>query len=257
MNCRDIAELCPLYLSGELDPANALAFAEHLRECQACATELKRQTQLDALLRESILSDQIDTAALDHGVRARISSDSRVISWRARGLAMAAGVGVILLAAGLGYRMLFPEKPPRLFADAAQDHRNEVIRRQHRIWLSDPKAINDLAQRTGIAPSLVGRITPLGYSLVEAKLCRLDGRVFLHLVYAHDAGHFSVYLRALDGQPLPGAVRETDNGKPLHELASGHQHIASFQSGNLTAMFVTDQSDAAALSLARFAAQRL
>jgi anti-sigma factor RsiW len=255
MNCRDITELCPLYLSGELAGPRALAFAEHLRECQACAMELERQTQLDTMLRDSVLAEQIDTAAVDHGVHVRILSEAS--SWRGRGLAIAAGVGAILLAASVGYRTILPEKPPRLFADAAQDHHNEVIGRQHRTWLMDPRAVDELAQRNGIAPLLVARITPPGYGLVEAKLCRLDGRVFLHLVYADGAGQFSMYLRALDGQPLPGAIRETDAGKPLHEVASGRQHIASFQTGNLTAMFVTDKSDAAALSLARFAAQRL
>jgi len=254
MNCKDIATLRPLYLSGELDPARQLAFAEHLRECDVCRAELEQHKRLDALLRSSVLSEQIDSTVLEQRIRSRISD--RNFS-RAPMLAVAAGIGAILMAGGLGYRTLFPVKEPRLFSDAAQDHRSEVIRQQHRTWLSDPNLIADLAQRNGISPSLAATLAPPGYRLVQAKLCRLDGRTFLHLVYAQGARDFSAYLRGMDTQPLPGAIRETATGKLLHEADVGHEHVASFQNGKLTAMFVTDQSGAAALSLARFAAERL
>jgi anti-sigma factor RsiW len=255
MTCEDIAPLCSLYVSGELDPPRALAFAEHLRACRACAAEIERRARLDALLRDTVLSEPIDSAALEQRVRARILSERRFS--RARGLALAAGLGAILLAGAFGYRSLFPAKPPRIFADAAQDHRNEIALRQHRTWLSDPKPIADLAARNKIPPSLVTALAPPGYRLLEAKLCRLDGRVFLHLVYARGARQFSTYLRALDARPLPGPTRETVNGKLLHEAGSGREHVASFQTAKLTALFVTDQSSAAALSFARFAARLL
>jgi anti-sigma factor RsiW len=255
MNCQDIATLCPLYLSGELDAPRELAFAEHLRLCPTCAAELERHTRLDAVLRDTVLSEHIDTAALDQRIRARLWTEPTFS--RARRLAAAAGIAAILLAGTVGYRTLFHTKPPRVFFDAAQDHRNEVTHRQHRTWLFDPKLIADLAQHNGLPPSLIATLTPPGYRLVEAKLCRLDGRVFLHLVYAQGSREFSTYLRALDAPLLPGAVTETDNGKLLHQADSGGDHIASFQTAKLTAMFVTDQPGTAALSLARFAAQRL
>ncbi len=255
MNCNDLATLCPLYLSGELDPAGRTALAEHLQVCRACATELERQRQLDTGLRDSILSEPIENAALDQRIRLRILAERH--HSRMRRLAIAAGLAAILFGGSLGYRSILRAKAPRLFADAAQDHRNEVVRRQPRTWLTDPKRMADLAQRNGIPAQVLATLMPPGYRLTEAKLCRLDGRIFLHLVYAQGDGQFSTFLRARDAQPLPGAIRETDNGKPLYELASGVQHIASFQTDELTVVFVTDGSGTAALSLARFAAQQL
>jgi anti-sigma factor RsiW len=254
MNCKDIATLCPLYLSGELDPVRELAFASHLRACDVCNAELERQKRLDALLRYSVLSEQIDSTTLDQGIRSRLSSErnfSRLLR-----LSAAAGIAAILLAGSLGYRTLFPTQP-RILADAARDHRNEVLRHQQRTWLSDPKRIADLAQRNGIPPSFAATLVPPGYRLVKAKLCRLDGRTFLHLVYAQGAPEFSAYLRPLDTKAPSGVVRETATGKLSRDADIDHEHVASFENGKLTVIFVTDQSGVAAMSLARFAAQRL
>jgi len=41
----------------------------------------------------------------------------------------------------------------------------------------------------------VAKVAPQGYELNRARLCMLDGRVYLHLVYAGNAGEFSVFLR--------------------------------------------------------------
>lgn len=243
MTCNDIATLCPAYLSGEMDAPSSGEFAEHLRTCRECAGEVERQVALDSLLRRSIVSQEVDTAALDQRVRAQISSEKH--SFSARWLAVAAGVVAMLLAGGLAYRTMFGPRAPRLCVDAARDHWVEVTRREHRRWLSDPNAIADLAQHSGISASLIPRLAPAGYRFEHGKLCRLTGQVFLHLVYAQDGNEISVYLRPLDKQAFSGAG--------LHEADSGREHIAYFQTSQLTAMFVTDQSSAAALSLARSA----
>ena len=69
MNCSEIAESAPLYRSGELDRARAAAFARHLATCSECADEMRRQAQLDDLLRSGILADRVNSAAVDRGVR--------------------------------------------------------------------------------------------------------------------------------------------------------------------------------------------
>jgi len=254
MNCKDIATFCPLYLSGELDAPRTLTFAQHLQTCEACAGEIEEQTRLDALLRSSVLYEQIDSAALDQRIREHIASERPAFS--IRWLAAAAGIAAMLLAGTLGYRAVVASHPPPLCVEAARDHRNEVTDRQLRRWLTDPKAIADLARKIGLPESLVTAPVAAGYRLERGKLCRLDGRTFLHLVYAQGAREFSSYLRLLDAQPRAGFTRET-TAKVVHKADSGREHIAYFQTGQLTAMFVSDESGDAALSFARFAARAL
>jgi anti-sigma factor RsiW len=255
MNCEEIARLCPLYLSGDLDQRGSLEFKAHLEACHECAVELERQMQLDTFLRDSVLSEAVDSVALEQRVRKHIASEGRAFS--VRWFRIAAAMVAMILAGVLGYRVLYVSNSNRLCSDAARDHDTEVTRRQHRTWLSDPQAIANLAQRSGVRGALVTALAPVGYRLQHAKLCRLDGRVFLHLVYSRGAGEFSIYLRPADSTPLTGPVRETVAGKLLHETDAGFDHIASFQTSQLTAVFVTDQSSDGILSVARLAARVL
>ncbi|HZQ50880.1 MAG TPA: zf-HC2 domain-containing protein [Bryobacteraceae bacterium] len=244
MTCKEIAARCPAYLSGEMEPESARVFAEHLRNCRACNEEVERQITLDSLLRRSILSEKVDTTALDRTVRAHIALERR--SFSPRWLAVAAGIAAILLAGALSYRAMFASPPPKLCVDAARDHRSEVTLAQHRRWLSDPNAVADLGQRNGIPASLLAALVPPGYRFEHGKLCRLGGEVFLHLVYAQGGAEFSVYLRSSGTQSLS-----------LQQVQTGGEHIAYVRTDRYTAMFVTDRSSAAALSLARSAAPAL
>lgn len=250
MNCKDMAVLCPQYLSGDLDGEQAREFAEHLRGCAQCAGQVQQQTDLDSLLRHSVLSEAADTASLDQRVRLHIASHQRGLFFSR--FALAATFALVLLGGGIvAYRSLFIPAVPRLCADAARDHFKEVTGGEHRRWLTDPKAIADLAASNGLPSSFVTSLEPAGYHLEHAKLCRLAGRVFLHLVFTQGANEFSTYLTRPPAQPLGSP------GKHIYETNSGHEHIAYFQTSQLTAMFVTDQSADAALSIARSAAGTL
>ncbi|MGA8870834.1 MAG: zf-HC2 domain-containing protein, partial [Candidatus Acidiferrales bacterium] len=54
MDCSQVAELAPLYLSGELDRERAGAVDAHLRFCASCMGEIESQARLDARMREVI-----------------------------------------------------------------------------------------------------------------------------------------------------------------------------------------------------------
>lgn len=244
MTCKEIAALCPAYLSGELEAHRALEFAGHLRSCQVCNDEVERQVALDSLLRRSILPETVDTAALDHAVRAHIASERHSLS--TRWLALVAGVAAILLTGFLSYRAMFVPRAPALCVEAARDHRSEVILARHRRWLSDPNAIANLAQRNGIPASFIATLAPPAYRFEHGKLCRLGDKLFLHLVYGREGSEFSVYLRP-----------SSDAEQLLRQVESAGEHIAYFQTKRYTAVFVTDRSSAAALSLARSAASVL
>ena len=138
--------------------------------------------------------------------------------------------------------MIFSPRTMPVDAAAARDHRLEIMDRQPRKWLTDRASIEDLAGQQGLSGSVIAAMAPAGYRVGQGKLCRLDGRVFLHLVYTNGAANFSVFLQ--NTQEIAGA-------RPIYTDKLGTEHIAGFEIHGLTALIVTEQSGNAALRLAR------
>ena len=260
MTCDEVTRLAPLYITGELDAQLAAELDAHLKACQACMRELERQSRLDAHLREVVLGEETNVARVDRRVRELIAAEAegqslpqlpaRSPRWAAAAVAVAASAIVL---ATVGYRTLAGKQVARVYADAAWDHGLEVVEHQPRPWLTDPAQIAALAEGQGIEPSAVTALASGGYHLNRAKLCFLDHRVFLHLVFSDGVREFSVYLHSRDGIELPASVREFSNGDPLCTSEVKDEHVASVETPQLVAVIVTDQSSDAALNLARFA----
>jgi len=240
MNCAEIATLTPLYLSAELDPGRAAAFAAHLQICAACSRDIEQQRDLDARLRGALMAEETGTSELLPGIRRRIT----VAEAKRRVLTLVlTAASVILLAGGLLYRSFVAPPIPRIFADAARDHQREVVDRQVRKWRSAAAEIESLARQQGLAPNAVP--APAGYRLDRARLCRLDGSVFLHLVYTDGAREMSVFLRPRKG-----------DAAPLRSQVVGTEHVVAVQSAGATVVCVAEETRAA-LELARSAAAAL
>jgi anti-sigma factor RsiW len=243
MNCSDISKLAPLYLAGELEPARAETFSAHIRSCPACKREVGQQTAFDELLRTSVLAEHIDTWSIDQRVRAGIGAGQR--NSRRRMFATA-GLAAALLLVVIGYITMVSSRTKPIYAAAARDHRMEIVDRQPRKWFTDHASIERLAGHEGLSSSVAADFAPAGYHLAQGKLCRLDGRVFLHLVYAedsNDAGNFSLFLRRADD----ASVRD------IHANTFAAEHVAGFQRGPLQALIVTEQPGDSVLRLAKFA----
>jgi anti-sigma factor RsiW len=258
LNCNDILELAPLYIAGELDPKRAAEFDVHLRACPACMRELETQGRLDARLREVLVADDVDVSRVNRRVRELIAAESAAglvsqmrSTRRARRRWMTAALGiaaaVLLLAA---VHLVLPGHVARVYADAAADHRLEVVQQHPRAWVTDPAKIAALAAARGITDSVPLTLAP-GYHLERARVCWLDGRFFFHAVYSDGTREFSLYLRPRDGRFLPGAIRGIADGRFLHASSANSEHVSSFETSRLTAMVVTDQSADAALRLAK------
>jgi len=260
MTCGEIERLAPLYITGELDAQQASEFDAHLRSCPACMRELERQSRLDSRLREVVLAEEDDTAQVDRRVRELIAAEavgrpsaqlpSRSRRWAAAAIGIAAAAIILV---GLRYKTIVHQPVAGVYADAAFDHGLEVVKNQPRRWLTDPGQIATLAEQQGISRSALAALSSGGYRLVRGKICFLDHRIFLHLVYADGTREFSVYLRPRDEKPLPIPAREISNGKPLCASDLDGEHIASIETPQLTAVVVTDESSDAALKLARYA----
>jgi anti-sigma factor RsiW len=229
MNCGDIKELSPLWHSGELEPSRHRAFDAHLAECPDCATEIRDQWTRDERLRESMAAEaaqnSLEARDLERRVMDRIARE-RLRRWVVSGVAAAAAVAaaVFLLTAPLR-----APANPAVFADAARDHTVEVIQQTPRHWRTDPAEIAALEVAQGISDSDVKALETTGYRLERAKICRLSGTPYMHLVYAKGGREFSVYMRVRGDQPVPEAASST-----------GNLQLSSFARGRVQAVIVTD-----------------
>jgi anti-sigma factor RsiW len=240
MNCDDVVGLSPLYLAGQLDRSRALEIRKHLERCATCASLIADQAGFDARLREAVLAEDLDTDSVNRRIRQKISGSRRILA--------GAGIAAAVLVALLGYAVWSNARVSRLYADAAVDHRREVIDHQPRTWVTDRAAIAFLAQRQGLPASTPARVAFAGYRLERGKLCRLAGLVYLHLVYSNGSSEVSVFLRQPAGEPIPKPIRSADRGE---------EHLASVKTDSVAAVVVTDQSGEAARQFAGLTASVL
>jgi hypothetical protein len=209
---------------------------------------------LDAQLRDAIFAESLDTTALDAHIRQQIAVEGNQRRIHRGKWIGAAGVAALLTIAVGGFWFLPNRGPAAMCADAARDHRIEVVERQRRTWSTDAGAIDALAARRGLSAHAAEAMAPAGYRLERGKLCRLGGRVFLHLVYSDGAREFSLYLRdSAPAETFPGIVRTIG---AVH-LDLGAEHVAQVPSARFTALVVTDESPDAARDIARFTAKQL
>ena len=235
MNCAAVLNLAPLYLTGELERERAGEVAAHIKDCPSCAWELGQQKIVDAMLRESVLAEEVDSSRVEHNVRLVVGEPAGGRPARRWMFALAGLAAVLLLA-------VFLTRARPVYAAAAKDHRLEIVELRPRQWSIDRTSIAAMAQRQGIPDAAIDRIAPAGYHLTQGKLCFLDGKVFLHLVYANDAGKLSVFLRP------------ANHIEAMHAESHGAEHVAGFQDRNVSALFVTEQSGDSAMRFARSAA---
>jgi Putative zinc-finger len=279
MNCNDIHELAPLYVCGELDATRAAEFDAHLKVCPSCLQEIEEQSQLDARLRRALLAEDLDVSRVNRRVRelmaaepmtpgvgtaaapavrppatmASISKSSR--SSRRRWISAAAGIAAAFVLAAAGY-LLLPGKFSHVYADAALDHQDEVIGHSPRRWFTDPAQIAAVEKYFGLTIDVPRELSG-GYYLEHAKVCQLDGKLYVHAVYTDGIHEFSLFLRPRDKERLTGSVQGIANGRLLHASLSGDEHLASFKTARLLAVVATNQDASSAIADARLASSAI
>jgi anti-sigma factor RsiW len=246
MNCDDVAMLAPLYLSRELDLARTGEFAAHLNGCASCSHAIGEQVALDELVRSRVVRQEVDTAAIEQHVRASISDGEPRTPARHR-LMAALAIAALVLLAFVGYKVILASRTKAIYSAAARDHRREIVEGQPRKWQTDAGAIQQLAAGQGLSANAIAALAPAGYRLAQGRLCFLNGRVFVHLVFADKNGNFSLFLREQD------TPRFAASGP--HGYAA--EHVAGFQKNTLTALVVTEESNESAMRLATSIASAL
>lgn len=249
MNCVRVTELRARYLCGQLDRDDTRDLEDHVLICRACADMLSEEREIDQCVRRAMLREQPDTAAIESRVRGAI----RKQALRGRLLAVAAAAAVFVLLFVLNQPFDSATRGTLLCADAARDHFNEIVRLDPRHWRFTASEMHLLAVKQGLKPSLLDALASRGYQLERAKLCRLDGRVFLHAVYSNSQNRVSVYLRASASGRPPGQLKYALNGHPVFETEKRGEYIASIDVAGLTIIVVSSSSEQTALSFARSA----
>lgn len=235
MNCSEISILTPLFLSGELDPGRTGAVVEHLNVCETCGREVREQRALDQRLQRTIGDEPIDTSRIEQRIKASIAAGSR------RRVVATLGIAAVLAMSVIGYQALVRSQTNAIYRAAADDHRREIVEHQPRPWQTDAASIARLAQRVGMSASTLEGISPAGYRLAQGRLCLLNGRLYLHLVYTDAHSNTSIFLRSV-GTP---SFRSGD------AESFGHEHVSGVRKDQLIALVVSDESDAAAARLAQ------
>jgi len=157
---------------------------------------------------------------------------------------MAAAAAMVLLAAGLAWWVRQGIAVPRLYGDAARDHRLEVVEHQPRRWRSGLAEVNALAARFGLSGATLAALHPAGYTLERAKICGLDGGPALHLVYASGNREVSLYVRGKPSRDWPQSG----------QAVVGKEYVDALQTSHFTAIIVAQGSRADCLEFAQSAA---
>jgi anti-sigma factor RsiW len=248
MNCSEIQELAPLYLAAELDAPRGAELRAHLDSCAECRCEIEDQIELDRRLRSELSAAAPDPSAVEARVREVIASERRRFLTPVRAaLAIAASL-LLAIAIVVAMRAGFSPQPVAICSDAARDHIHEIVQQEPRRWTSDLAGIDTLAGRVGVARSTRSKISLPGYQVERGRLCRLNGRVYLHLVYTSGAREFSLYL---------GSAFGSGRAADLYTADSNGQHTATLQSRDQRIVVVTGESADAARNLASLAARAL
>ena len=240
--CPGIRMRAPLYLSGEMDAEEHDAFVAHLAKCSACAAKIAEDRNLDVMLRSALGDFPPNTGRLEQILRRRISVDRR-----RRHLAWAGAIAAtVALLAGGALAWTYWIRPPQWYADAALDHRTEVIEHQPRRWRSSATELAGLAVQNGLELGQVTAMAAAGYRLERAKICGIDGRRMLHLVFSSGTRRYSVFV-----SPHLAPV------ETVRTIRRGAEQIAGFETGHFRGLVISDGSAAECTELAHAAERRL
>jgi anti-sigma factor RsiW len=187
MGCADIQELLDGYMDGELDLVRGLEIERHLRDCPECARAQDALRSLQAALRTESLRF-VPPAALSDRVRSSLRQADREATARRRtpwrGLAVAASVAFVLVAAWGTRQWLLISRDDRVAQEVAASHIRSLL----------PGHVTGVesSDRHTVKPWFLGKVpfafpvgdfTDQGFHLVGGRLDQVDRRKVAGLVY--------------------------------------------------------------------------
>lgn len=248
-----------LYCSGELDGRAMADFERHMQECPQCAREYKLVGTYDDLLKDAFEQQPLSAEEIRKNILAQISQGVPASRFSFRtiprwAVAAAAAALVIIFVAGVWLKRSTPAYP--LYSAAIEDHLDEVVLGQPRKWRESQDEIETLAQKRISDGTLVKRLCPPSFRLMRARLCDLDGQVFVHFVYSNGDRSVSFFARANDDQQLREGVAARQP-PPVEEHSQGELRADGFRTDKFTLVIVSDLPASENLRLAREASSRV
>ena len=236
LRCADVLDRLPEYLADALEPPQSDEVAAHLETCPECAMALATERRLDNLVSHAVNESAPSSAALQMRIAEHVSGRSapRFQWWRLATVAAAISsiaLGLAIWQGISGYQVHL------LCADAADDHHTEITMREARRWRATPQEISDLVHRELGAMDVPQTIEGQHLTLSRARVCRLKGSRFMHLVYANGEREVSVFL-ALDKPGEP--VKRNDMPGPIHAEEDLKVDVSTFRMGNLVVVVASD-----------------
>jgi anti-sigma factor RsiW len=194
MNCPNYEQVTDAYLSGEIDSPE---WRSHLDCCPNCAAKLQSESDFDLILRHAVNEERLQTRQLEAHVRAAIHQPRS--RWHSPMFVLRYGLAAMVVFGTLGLATFGYAKGrmdrTATCADAADDHREEIIEKAPRKWRVNPKDVQALSQRVVGDPSVPERVTPAGYHLVGARICILHDKDYLHLDFSDGNNEISLFVR--------------------------------------------------------------
>ncbi|MER3428293.1 MAG: hypothetical protein C4334_09355 [Pyrinomonas sp.] len=210
MNCQDVKELIPLYLSGELDRDRRAALEGHFPACERCARLLEADRWADEVVRRSCGAVPVDSQLVIARVKRHMKrSGSRWLPSPDLGfkrLAFAA-CGLSLMVALALFFVVRLTRETSLLEAAAEHHRHEVIEREPRDWYEGETGARSFLAAKLARDEVVDLVEGTGFKLVRARECNLLGDRYAHLVFADGKRDLSVLINLRTDREAPEEVR--------------------------------------------------
>lgn len=207
MNCPNYEQVTEAYLSGEIENPE---WRSHLVGCIDCTAKLQSESDFDLIIKHAVSEERLQTRQLEAHVRAAIRKSKPSWRWHFPTLVLRYGFAAVvvfgtLTLATLGYAKGRMDLTATC-ADAADDHREEVVDKAPRRWRAEMRDVEALSQRMTGDPSLPERVTPDGYHLVGARICVLHNKKYMHLDYSNGSNEISLFIRHHDPAGLTDRV---------------------------------------------------
>ena len=196
MNCSEVKKLIQLYMDSELEARDTLEVQRHLETCSSCNRTLQVLTDQDEKLRTAARAEVVGSVILRDRVLQAIGQVERPVAATGRvplgglvgSVSVLARVAAIVLVAGLLALILLKSgilhgAQNAVYADAIQDHQDHCMLENtiHRMY-TDPSKIDLLTSKyCGINGPM--DLSSQGLSGARARLCALQGKAYLHLLY--------------------------------------------------------------------------
>jgi anti-sigma factor RsiW len=211
-DCERTREVLGPYADNELEGLPTSQMAAHLEQCARCRRELEIIQSQKQLLASAIKNSPYDTNALRASIEAATirRQSFRLSNVNVLGVpAWSLAISLILLL-GLGsvyfYRRFETAQPNSLYLAAANDHRAGSAALDAADWVQSESAIAEKSKILDMKTRLPHSFGS-NYMLVRARLCQLNGKSFLHLVYeAPDGSTASLFICPHTGA-LPSGQR--------------------------------------------------